>query len=74
MIIGLSAITSWGTGRFHLMTAGMTLNEIISAPEELVESLLALFHDFFLAAAGICLAAIIPAFWLGRQRRLEMGR
>ena len=74
MIIGLAAITSWGTGRFHLMTAGMTLSEIISVPEELVESLLALFHDFFLAAAVICLATIIPAFWLGRRRRLETVR
>jgi EmrB/QacA subfamily drug resistance transporter len=71
MIIGLVAITSWGTGRFHLMTAGMTLSEILAVPEELVASLLALFHDFFLAGAGICLAAIIPAFWLGRRRRLE---
>jgi EmrB/QacA subfamily drug resistance transporter len=70
MIIGLAAITSWGTGRFHLMTAGMTLSEILAVPEELLASLLALFHDFFLAGAGICLAAIIPAFWLGRRRRL----
>jgi EmrB/QacA subfamily drug resistance transporter len=74
MIIGLSAITSWGAGRFHLMTAGMTLSEIVSVPEELVESLLALFHDFFLAAAGICLSAIIPAFWLSRWQRLETSR
>jgi len=69
MIIGLAAITSWGSGRFHLMTAGMTLSEILAVPEELVASLLTLFHDFFLAGAVICLAAIIPAFWLGRQRR-----
>jgi EmrB/QacA subfamily drug resistance transporter len=67
MIIGLSAITSWGMGRFHLMTAGMTLTDIMNAPEQLQQSLLALFHNFFLASMGICLAAIIPALFLGRK-------
>jgi EmrB/QacA subfamily drug resistance transporter len=69
MIIGLSAITAWGMGRFHLMTTGLSLTEIITAPEQLVKSLLVLFHDFFLASMGICLAAIVPALWLGRKNR-----
>ena len=68
MIIGLSALTSWGMGQFHEMTAGMTLTEILALPEELIRSILAIFHDFFLASAGICLAAILAALWLGKRR------
>jgi EmrB/QacA subfamily drug resistance transporter len=69
MIIGLSAITSWGMGRFHLMAAGMSLPEIMVAPEQLTRSLLALFLDFFRASVGICLVAILPALWLGRKKK-----
>jgi hypothetical protein len=57
--------------RFHLMTASLSLTEIIAAPEKLIESLLILFNDFFLASAGICLVAIIPAIWIGRKKRLK---
>jgi EmrB/QacA subfamily drug resistance transporter len=64
MIVGLAAITSWGMGRFHLLTATLSLNEILSLPDELVKSLLALFHDFFLAAMVICWLAILPALWI----------
>jgi EmrB/QacA subfamily drug resistance transporter len=67
MIIGLSALASWGMGQFHEMTAGMTLAEILALPEELIGSILAIFHDFFLASAGICLAAILAASWLRRR-------
>ena len=66
MIIGLSAITSWGMDRFHLITAGMSLSDIIAAPEAVQQSFLSMFHNFFLAAMGICLIAILPALWLRR--------
>jgi EmrB/QacA subfamily drug resistance transporter len=69
MIIGLSAITSWGMGRFHLMAADMSLTEIMAAPEQLTGSLLALFHDFFRASVVICLVAVLPALWLGRKKK-----
>ena len=69
MIIGLSAITSWGMDRFHLMTAGLTLTEIMAAPEKLTNSLLVLFNNFFLASAIICLIAILPAIWSGKTRK-----
>jgi EmrB/QacA subfamily drug resistance transporter len=69
MIIGLSAITSWGMERFHLMTASMSLAEVLAVPEHLAASLLNLFHSFFLASAGICLVAVIPALWLGRKKK-----
>jgi EmrB/QacA subfamily drug resistance transporter len=68
MILGLAALTSWGMGSFHTMTAGMTLSELTEYPEELTDSVLALFHDFFLASVGICLAAILPALWLRRKK------
>jgi len=69
MIIGLSAITAWGMDRFHLMTAGISLSEIIAAPQKLTNSLLALFNNFFLASVGICLVAVLPALWLGRKKK-----
>jgi EmrB/QacA subfamily drug resistance transporter len=69
MIAGLSAITSWGMDRFHFMTSGLSLSEIISTPETLTDSLLVLFHNFFLASAIICLAAILPALWLVNKRK-----
>ncbi len=68
MIIGLSAITAWGMDRFHIITASMSLAEIVNTPQQMVQSFLGLFHDFFLAAMGICLFAIIPALWLIRKR------
>ena len=67
MIVGLAAITSWGMDRFNLMTSSLSLNEILNAPEELVQSLLQLFHDFFLAAMVICWAAVLPALWLRKK-------
>jgi EmrB/QacA subfamily drug resistance transporter len=67
MIIGLSAIISWGMDWFHVMTAGMSLTDIITAPDQLRQSLLGMFHNFFLAGMGICIVAIIPALWLRRE-------
>jgi uncharacterized membrane protein len=67
MIIGLSAIISWGMDWFHVMTAGMSLTDIITAPDQLRQSLLGMFHNFFLAGMVICIAAIIPALWLRRE-------
>jgi EmrB/QacA subfamily drug resistance transporter len=68
MIIGLAAITSWGMGRFHLMTASLSLSDILNNPQEIVPPLLNLFHDFFLAAMVICLIALIPTWWIKEKR------
>jgi MFS family permease len=70
MIIGLSAITAWGMERFHIMTTGLSLTEIIAAPEELISSLLVLFNNFFLASGLICLLAVLPALWLGKRDKI----
>jgi hypothetical protein len=67
MIIGLSAIVSWGMDWFHLTTAGMSLTDIITAPDQLRQSFLGMFHNFFLSAMGICIFAIIPALWLRKK-------
>jgi hypothetical protein len=69
MIIGLAALSSWGMGSFQILTAGMTIEEIVNAPEEVVEITLNLFHDFFFASIFICLAGIIPALWIRRKNQ-----
>lgn len=69
MMIGMSAITAWGMERFHLMTASLTLSEIIETPKKLTDSLLVLFNGFFLASFGICLVALIPAMLLVRRKK-----
>ena len=68
MLIGLSALSAWGMGRFEVMTAGLSLSEILEAPEELTGPVMGLFHDFFLAAMAMCLLAILPALFMRRQR------
>jgi MFS family permease len=64
MIVGLSALTSWGMGHFHAITAGMSLQDIIASPEGLTASVMNLFQDFFFAAAIACLIALLPTLWM----------
>jgi len=68
MMIGMAAITAWGMERFHLATASLSLQDIISTPDKLVTSLLALFDNFFLASVFICAVAILPAVFLARKK------
>ena len=58
MMIGLAVLTSWGTGRYEVLLGR------ISELEQLPQATLGLFHDFFLAAAVICLVALLPALWM----------
>ena len=69
MIIGLSVITAWGMDQFHLMTAGLSLTEIIETPQKLTDSLLVLFDNFFLISGVVCLVAIIPALWVVEEKK-----
>jgi len=69
MIVGLSAITSWGMDQFHIVTANMSLSDIVNTPEKVKLSFLSMFHNFFIAAMVICLVALIPALWVRRDRR-----
>jgi len=61
MIVGLSLMNSLGMGHFHVLAGGMSLDEIENEMPPLV---LDMFQDFFLAAAIVCLIAIIPTLWI----------
>src|SRR5262245_1052033 len=79
MMIGLSALTSYGLGRFNALVRGLPLP--LPRPAETAEALarrqadylqavqaatVAVFHDLFLAAALLCLLALLPALLLRR--------
>lgn len=70
MTIGLAVITAWGTVRFD----GLAADAPISAAglEEIVLDGLTVFRGFFLTAAIVAVAGIIPA-WL-MSRRADLGR
>ncbi|MDD5092884.1 MAG: MFS transporter [Dehalococcoidia bacterium] len=68
MIIGLALMNSWGMGHFHVMAAGMSLQQI---EDKLPPLVLDLFHNFFLAAAIVCLLALVPAMWIRRREELS---
>lgn len=70
MVIGLSLMNSWGMGHFHVKSAVISVEEI---EDELPPLALSIFQDFFLAAAIVCLIAIIPAFWM-KSRHSETGK
>ena len=65
MIIGLSLMNCWGMGHFHVKAAMISVEEI---EEELPPLALSIYQDFFLAAAIVCLIAILPALWMRAQR------
>lgn len=65
MIIGISFMNSLGMGHFHVEAANISVEEF---EEQLTPFAVSLFQDFFLAAAIVCLVAIIPAIWM-RPRR-----
>ncbi len=82
MALGLSALSAWGVEHFHVLTAGLELP--IQQPGETGEALrarqteyisrlndagLALFRNFFHIAAGVSLAAIVPALLMRPDRR-----
>jgi MFS family permease len=68
MMVGMSAITAWGMERFHLMTATLTLQDMIDSPEKVTGSLLILFNNFFKASIFLCLIAVVPALFLRRKK------
>ena len=85
MALGLAALSVWGVEHFQVLTTGLELP--IQQPGETGEALLArlaeyntslndagldLFRNFFHIAAGVCLAAIVPAL-LMRPDRGETG-
>lgn len=71
MMVGLSALSAWGMGRFHTLAGGIPLSALISndpeARDQLIRAGLSLFQEFFLASMAICLLALLPALLLRRR-------
>lgn len=61
MMVGLSALTSWGMGRYEVLAGRVPELKQLSA------ATLRLFHEFFWVAFVICLVALIPALWMRQQ-------
>jgi MFS family permease len=66
MVIGLSVMNSWGMGHFHVQSAAISVDEI---EDKLHPLALSIYQDFFLAAAIVCMVAIIPAMWMKNKNR-----
>lgn len=81
MTLGLAALSAWGVEHFQVLTAGLDLplpmpgESTASVEARLIEyknnlnaAGLALFHNFFRAAAGVSLLAIVPAMMMRGDR------
>ncbi len=66
MVIGLAFMNSLGMGHFHVMAGGISAQQI---EDELPPLALSIFQDLFLAAAIVCLIAIITAFWMKKEQK-----
>ena len=66
MMMGLAVLTSWGTGRYEVLLGR------ISELGQLPQATLGLFHDFFLAAAIICLIALLPAMFIQNRAGISL--
>ena len=82
MALGLAALAAWGMGYFQLLTAELSLpfqapGESAAAFQERLAAYQAnvsgasldVFAAFFRVGAGLSLAAIVPALWMGERRR-----
>ena len=87
MTLGIAALTAWGTGRFDALVAGIgapfalpgetaqqAQARIMEVQRQLTEAGLTLFSDFFVAAAALCLAALLPAAFMAWRGRTDMDR
>ncbi|MBI4494584.1 MAG: MFS transporter [Chloroflexi bacterium] len=85
MTIGLSALTAWGLARFNALVANLPLplplldeapealqQRLLDYQQRVLEATLAVFGEIFLAAALVCLLALVPALLLrGRDARMQ---
>lgn len=77
MTIGLSALTAWWLSRFNSLVADLPLplpladedpvalaQRLEAYRQAILEASLTVFGEIFLAAAGVCLVALVPALFL----------
>jgi MFS family permease len=82
MMIGLSALTSYGLGRFDIMvrdlplplampgeTAEALAQRQVEFSTRILEATVAVYHEVFTAAAFLCLLALVPAALLRSPRK-----
>jgi hypothetical protein len=87
MTLGLAALSAWGVEQFQVLTAGLEVP--LPLPGEAAELLegrladysgrlnaagLSLFHNFFRAAGGVALVAILPAVLMRADRQETLTR
>ena len=81
MTLGIAALTAWGTGRLDALIAGIgapfalpgetaqqAQTRILEAQRQIAEAGLTLFGDFFVAAACLCLLALLPTAFMAWRR------
>jgi EmrB/QacA subfamily drug resistance transporter len=65
MSVALSGLTTWGVYRFDTLTRGVQLGAMTAEFVARVSS--QVMDEIFLAAAAVCLIALIPAYFLREQ-------
>lgn len=69
MTIGLAAMASWGASRFERLLSGVSLPINSSEFESSISNIgTQLFSDFFIAAATLCLIALIPCTLMANRK------
>ena len=86
MIVGLSALSSWGKDRFTSLVGRISIpffpegatqavidQQAARYEAQVADATLTFFHEVFIAAMAVCLLALIPAFFMGRKGRSDPG-
>jgi hypothetical protein len=84
MLVGLPSLTSWGLERFNSLVAGLALPfplpgeaanisqaRIQAYQQGVLDAGTLVFAEIFLVAAGVCVAALVPALLLRLPRSIN---
>lgn len=73
MIVGLSALSSWGKDRFAVLVSQIpgpsSLTGDAAYQAQVAGAALTFFHEVFFVAMVVCLVALVPAMLMGGRRR-----